>query len=93
MLALLAVAGFGLAACGSGARIAGDPGTTTFASPVTTTIADVQTGDAMNCDGMAGAYVPRPGHGVSDAVDGTSRSAILTLNRRADGSLVVSCTP
>ena len=92
VLTALAVSGFGLAACGSGAKIAGDPGTTTFTSPVTTTIAEVQTGDAMTCDGMAGAQVPRPGHGVSNATDGTSKSAILYLNRLADGSLVVTCT-
>ena len=93
MLTLLAAAGFALAACGSSAKIAAGQGTTTFTSSTTTTIADVQTGDAMTCDGMAGAYVPAPGHGVANASDGQYKSAILRLNRREDGSLVVSCTP
>jgi hypothetical protein len=92
-LIVLSAAGFALAACGSGAGIASRPGTTSFTGPITTTIADVHTSDAMTCDDMAGAQVPRPGHGVTNNADGTSRSATLQLNRLADGSLVVSCTP
>ena len=93
MLPLLAAAGFALGACGSGAGQAGAPGSTAFTGPITTTIADAQTGDAMRCDGMAGAQVPPPGQGVTANADGVSRSATLQLNRGADGSLVVSCTP
>jgi len=92
-LIALAAAGFGLAACGAATRQAGGHGTTTFTGPITTTVADAQTGAAVLCDGMAGAEVPRPGRGVTANSDGVSKSATLQLDRLADGSLVVSCTP
>jgi hypothetical protein len=95
VLTLLAAAGFALAACGSGADVAGRPRSTAFASPVTTTIADAQTGDKITCNGTGGAAVPPPGHGVAAIGDPTpgSTGSSLVLKRLADGSLVVSCTP
>ena len=60
----------------------------------TTTIPHPQTGQKIVCDihGVApSASVPSPGHGVTNAADGTSSSAILNLTRNSDGSLVVSC--
>lgn len=97
LLALVAVAGFGfaLAACGSGAEVAGDPGTTGFTGPVTTTIADAHTGDTITCNGNGGAEVPQPGQGVGAIGDPTpgSTGSSLILKRLADGSLVVRCTP
>jgi hypothetical protein len=93
VLVLLAVAGFALAACGSGAKPASSPGTVTLAGPVTTTITDVQTGDDVRCGELAGAKVPPPGHGVTAIADGPSKSTELKLDRRADGSLVVTCRP
>ena len=94
-LPLLAVAGFVLGACGSGADVTGGPRTTAFTSPVTTTIADAQTGDKITCNGTGGAPVPPPGHGVAAIGDPTpgSTGSSLILKRLADGSLVVSCTP
>jgi hypothetical protein len=94
-LTLVAAAGVALAACGSGAKRTDGPGAWTFTGSITTTIADVQTGDSVRCRGHTGAYVPRPGHGVSAIGDGTSlsSSADLELTRRSDGSLVVICRP
>ncbi|HJU35907.1 MAG TPA: hypothetical protein VJ716_00625 [Gaiellaceae bacterium] len=94
VLGLLATAGFALAACGSGAQVAGGPVTTAFTSPTTTTIADAQTGDKITCNGTGGAAVPPPGHGVAAIGDPTpgSTGSSLVLKRLADGSLVVSCT-
>jgi hypothetical protein len=96
-LAALAVAGFGfaLAARGSDAKVAGDSGTTMLTGPVTTTIADAQTGNMFTCNGNGGAEVPPPGQGVAAIGDPTpgSTGSSLVLKRLADGSLVVSCTP
>jgi hypothetical protein len=94
-LTVLAVAGFAVAACGSGAKIAGDPGTTMLTGPVTTTIADSHTGDTITCNGNGGAEVPPPGQGVGAIGDPTpgSTGSSLILKRLADGSLVVRCTP
>jgi len=94
VLTLLAAAGFALAACGSGSKGAAGSGTTTFTSPVTTTIADAQTGDKITCNGTGGAAVPPPGHGVAAIGDPTpgSTGSSLVLKRLADGSLVVACT-
>jgi hypothetical protein len=95
VLVLLGAAGFALAACGSGPKRTAGPGAWTFTGSITTTIADVQTGDHVRCRGHTGATVPRPGHGVSAIGDGTSLSsaADLELTRRSDGSLVVICRP
>lgn len=103
---MLAVAGFGLAACGAGvkptAHYTTPPETTqggmdlTLTSPTTLTVASAQTGATVRCTNhgvAAGAKVPSPGHGVSGSVDGTSASATLDLTRDSDGSLVVSCKP
>jgi hypothetical protein len=68
----------------------------TFTAPTTTTITNPTTGQALRCTyhGVSsGAHVPSRGHGVSGSVDGTSASATLTLTRKSDGSLAVSCTP
>jgi hypothetical protein len=95
LLAVLAVAGFALAACGSAGTVADGPGTTAFTGPITTTVSDLGTGDTVTCDGHGGAKVPPPGQGVGAIADGTSpaSSSDLALTRRGDGSLVVSCTP
>jgi hypothetical protein len=95
VLTALAAAGFALAACGSGAKRTAGPGALTFTGSITTTIADVQTGDDVRCRAGTGASVPAPGHGVSAIGDGTSlaSSADLELTRRSDGSLVVICRP
>jgi len=95
VVTVLAAAGFGLAAGGTGAMVADGPGTTAFTSPVTTTIADAQTGDKITCNGTGGAAVPPPGQGVAAIGDPTpgSTGSSLVLKRLADGSLVVSCTP
>jgi hypothetical protein len=103
---VLALAGFGLAACGSGAKPTAHyrtpPETTqggstlTLTSPTTLTVASATTGALVRCTNhgiAAGARVPSPGHGVGGSADGTSASATLTLTRNSDGSLVVSCQP
>jgi hypothetical protein len=106
-LTVLAVAGFGLAACGSGAKPTATYYTTplettqggtalTLTSPTTVTVASAQTGATVRCTNhgvAAGAKVPSPGHGVSGSADGTSASATLDLTRDSDGSLVASCKP
>lgn len=105
-LILAAVAGFLLAACGSGAKPTAHYTTTlettqgasevTFTAPTTLTIATAQTGASVRCTNhgvAAGAKVPAVGHGVGGSADGKRTSATLTLTRKSDGSLVVSCTP
>jgi hypothetical protein len=70
-------------------------GAVTFIAPTTTTIANPQTGATMRCVShgvAAGAHVPAPGHGVTGSADGKTSSATLSLTRKNDGSLVVSCT-
>lgn len=91
---LLTVAGcVALAGCGSSAKA----GPRSFTGPVTTTLADVKTGDTLSCTsskGMhIGASVPPAGHGVTGNGDGPSGGATIQLTRRGDGSLVVSCRP
>jgi hypothetical protein len=94
-----------LAACGSGAKKAGGyttalettqgSTTSTFTAPTTVTVERAQTGATMRCANhgiAAGALVPAPGNGVSGSADGASHSATLTLTRKSDGSLVVSCS-
>jgi hypothetical protein len=94
-----AVVGLCLAGCGSAPKVppAGAPGDAlTFTAPTTTTFASPRTGQRMVCDNHGvrpSAYVPSPGHGVSGAADGKNASAIITLTRHNDGTLVVSCTP
>jgi hypothetical protein len=68
----------------------------TFTAPTITTIENATTGQAMRCTyhGIsAGAEVPSPGQGVGGSADGTSASATLSLTRKSDGSLAVSCRP
>ena len=70
-------------------------GAVTFIAPTTTTIANPQTGATMRCVShgvAAGAHVPAPGHGVTGFADGKTSSAALSLTRKNDGALVVSCT-
>ena len=92
-LLLLTMAGFALAACGSGTK----SGPRSFTGPVTTTVANANTGDTIRCTSSqgvhAGAAVPLPGQGVTGNADATSGGATIQLTRRKDGSLVVSCTP
>jgi hypothetical protein len=105
-LAVVALVGFVLAGCGSGAKPAAryttglettqGSSTLTLTAPTTLTVASVQTGASVRCTNhgvSAGAKVPQPGHGVSGSADGKSSSATLSLTRRGDGSLAISCAP
>ena len=105
--ALLVIAiGCGLAACGSGSKQTAQYTTVspttqggsalTFTAPTTLTVAGARTGAPVRCTNhgvAAGAMIPSRGQGVSGSANGTSASAMLTLKRRNDGSLVVSCGP
>jgi hypothetical protein len=88
-LALIAV-GVG-AGCGSGKML----GSLSVTGPTVTTVENVKTGALIRCNGIVGARVPRPGHGVSGSADGSSPglSSEIELKRLQDGSLVVSCRP
>jgi hypothetical protein len=92
-LVFLAMAGFALAACGSGTK----SGPHSFTGPVTTTVANPKTGATIRCTSSngvhVGAGVPPPGQEVTGNADATSGGATIQLRRRQDGSLVVSCTP
>lgn len=98
ILTIAAAALLCLAGCGGTAKVraAGPPAAVVFTAPTTTTVAHPRVGQRIVCDnhGVApSAYVPSPGHGVSGAADGKKASAIITLTRHRNGSLVVSCTP
>jgi hypothetical protein len=47
-------------------------------------------GDTVLC-GSAGAEVPRPGHGVGGAADGTTSSADIDVTTAKHGVVVVRC--
>jgi hypothetical protein len=85
-LLLLAAVGFAVAGCGSGASAGSGP--ITMAG---TTTVSLKTGTAIRCKGGTGASVPPPGQAVTGFADGRSRSSMVQLVHRQDGSVVVSC--
>jgi hypothetical protein len=61
-----------------------------FTTPVTTTVAAVETGQTIRC-GAVGAQVPARGQGVRGFADGVTSSSAIQLSKRNDGPVVVKC--
>jgi hypothetical protein len=78
-----------LAGCGGGRE---------FRSPTTVTLSakSVHTGETITCKNggvSARAQIPARAHGTATWADGIQASAEVRLTRRADGTLVVVCSP
>ena|SRR6478735_1706375 len=97
-LALIAVAGFALAGCGSSKR-AVSPHLIIVTG--TTTVSNVKTGVFIGCKGGPAAKVPPRGEGVDSSASqvavttttGVPQAGAIQLTHLKNGSVTVSCKP